>query len=504
MGLFNRRPVSWRFRCGARPRAESHFRVESRLGVEELEGRIVLAAGISFDAKQGVLSLLGTERNDVATISIQGTKVVADLKTPSATYRKLFTASAVKTITFTALGGDDSFTNNSGIASKVDGGKGSDTLIGGDGKDQLIGGDGNDQLFGRGGDDTLTGLAGDDSIEGGDGKDTAGGGPGIDTLLGGVGDDTLSGGDDGDLLDGGDGTDYVGGGKGDDQLYGGAGGDHLVGSQGDDKLWGGAGNDKLDGGPNVDVLDGDDGNDILNGGDGVDHLLGGPGSDWLDGGAGDDNVDGEAGDDVEYGGAGIDEVDGGFGNDVIHGGPGDDQMIGGPGDDSLYGDAGDDQLDGNDGNDKIWGGGGNDDNFDDQSLLDDGSEDAGDNLPSGGGNQASEGTAAASAGAIRFGADGTATILGTSGSRADKQYFAFTAAANGTLAVSVAKDASGRYAELEIEDPTVSRSLLELRPRSDATSSGRISVTKGHRYVFEFRSQNMDAVAFVSRIALLS
>ena len=98
MGLFNRRPVSGRFRCGARPRAESHVRVESRLGVEELEGRIVLAAGISFDAKQGVLSLLGTERNDVATISIQGTKVVADLKTPSATYHKLFTAAAVKSL----------------------------------------------------------------------------------------------------------------------------------------------------------------------------------------------------------------------------------------------------------------------------------------------------------------------------------------------------------------------------------------------------------------------
>ena len=99
MGLFNRRPVSGRFRCGARPRVESHGRVESRLGLESLEGRIVLAAGISFDAKQGVLSLLGTERNDVATISIQGTMVVADLRTPSVTYRKLFTAAAVKTIT---------------------------------------------------------------------------------------------------------------------------------------------------------------------------------------------------------------------------------------------------------------------------------------------------------------------------------------------------------------------------------------------------------------------
>jgi len=498
MGLFKRRAVSARSASRGRPRVESQLRVES------LEGRIVMAAGITFDAKQGVLSLLGTERNDVATISIQGTNVVADLKTPSATYRKVVAAASVKRIDFTGLGGDDSFTNKSAIPSKADGGKGSDTLVGGDGKDELLGGDGNDQLYGRGGDDTLTGLTGDDWIEGGDGKDTAGGGPGIDTLLGGAGDDSLSGGDDGDLLDGGDGNDYVGGAKGDDQLYGGLGNDKLVGSQGDDKLWGGAGNDTLDAGPDIDVLDGDDGDDRLFGGDGVDHLLAGPGNDWLDGGAGDDNVDGEAGDDLQYGGSGNDLVDGGSGNDVIHGGIGNDQLVGGFGNDTLYGEAGDDQLDGNDGDDRINGGSGNDDNFDEERLLDNGAEDAGDNLPSGGNVSATAGAEKASVGTIRFAADGTATILGTSGRRSDKQYFAFTAAANGALAVSVAKDASGRYAELEIEDATASRSLLELRPRSVATSSGRISVTKGNRYVFEFRSQNMDAVAFVSRLQLLS
>jgi Ca2+-binding RTX toxin-like protein len=475
-------------------------RVESQLRVESLEGRIVLAAGISFDAKQGVLSLLGTERNDVATISVQGTKVVADLKTPSATYHKLFDVATVKSINFKGLGGDDSFTNKSAISSTADGGKGSDTLVGGDGKDRLIGGDGNDSLSGGAGDDTLTGMDGDDTLDGGSGNDTEGGGTGLDTLLGGAGDDTLSGGDGGDLLDGGEGSDYVGGGKGDDQLYGGAGEDHLVGSQGDDKLWGGAGNDTLDGGANVDVLDGDDGNDTLNGGEGVDHLLGGAGSDRLDGGAGDDNVDGEAGDDVEFGGAGNDEVDGGYGNDVIHGGLGDDQMIGGPGDDALFGDAGDDQLDGNDGNDRIQGGAGNDDNFDEQAMLDEGSDDKGDNAPSGGDGIGS--VSAAAAAGITFGTDGTATIVGTSGSRADKQSFAFTAAADGRLAVSVAKDATGLYAELEIEDTTGSRSLLDLRPRNDAGSSGSVALVKGHTYVLQFRSQNMDAVAFVSRLML--
>ena len=498
MGLFNRRAVSPRLSCKARSR------VESRLRVESLEGRIVMAAGITFDARRGILSLVGSERNDTAAISMQGTMIVADLKTPTVGWSRAFDVRTVKTINFSGLGGDDSFTNDSAVASAADGGKGSDVLTGGDAGDKLLGGDGNDKLFGRSGDDTLTGGAGNDWIEGGEGRDTAGGGPGIDTLLGGVGDDHLSGGDAGDLLDGGEGNDYVGGGKGDDQLYGSLGDDRIVGNQGDDKLWGGAGNDTLDAGPDIDVLDGDDGDDRLLGGDGIDHLLAGPGNDWLDGGAGDDNVDGEAGDDLQYGGSGNDLVDGGSGNDILHGGIGNDQLVGGFGNDTLYGETGDDQLDGNDGDDRIHGGSGNDDNFDEERLLDEKVEDAGDNLPSGGKVSVTAGAAKASVGAIRFAADGSATIVGTSGRRGDKQYFAFTAAASGALAMSVAKDASGRYAELEIEDAAASRSLLELRPRSESTNSGKVSVVKGRRYVLELRSQDMDPVAFVSRLQLLS
>jgi Ca2+-binding RTX toxin-like protein len=486
-----------------RPLRLSRSRVESQLRVEPLEGRIVMTAGITFDARQGLIRMNGTERNDVASIAIDGTRVVASLKTPTVGFQRVFAAASVKSITFTARGGDDSFVNNSSIPSIADGGKGADTLVGGEGRDQLVGGDGNDRILGNGGHDVLTGGAGDDTLEGGDGNDTAGGGPGIDTLLGGAGDDSLSGGDGGDLIDGGAGNDVIGGAKGDDQLYGGTGDDKIIGNQGDDKLWGGAGNDILDSGPDMDVIDGDEGNDRLSGGDGIDHLLGGEGDDWLDGGAGDDNVDGEAGNDVQFGGTGNDLVDGGSGNDTIRGGPGDDRMVGGLGNDWLYGDAGDDQLDGNAGDDKIYGGSGNDDNFDDSDLLDDSPEDSGDNLPSGGGS-GSVSAGAASAAGVFFAADGSGTIVGTSGHRSDKQYFSFTAAMNGTLAVIVAKDASGRYAELEIEDATTSRSLLELEPRSDSTNSGRVGIVKGHRYVIEMRSQNIDPVGFVVKLSLLS
>lgn len=497
MGLVNRH-------FGSRKQPRLRSRVVSQLRLESLEGRIVMTAGITFDARRGIISFLGADQNDSASISVQGTRLVAELKTPSIGYSRLFDARTVKAINFSGLGGEDTFTNNTALPCVADGGKGADVLTGGSGKDHLLGGDGNDQLFGRGGDDTLTGSTGDDWIEGGDGKDTAGGGPGIDTLLGGAGDDSLSGGDGGDLLDGGEGNDVVAGGKGDDQLYGNLGNDRLFGNQGDDKLWGGAGNDTLDAGPDIDVLDGDDGNDRLLGGDGMDHLLAGPGDDWLDGGGGDDNVDGEAGNDLQYGGSGNDLVDGGSGNDVLHGGVGNDQLVGGFGNDTLYGESGDDQLDGNDGIDRIHGGSGNDDSFDEERLLDQGAEDSGDNLPSGGNGSVTAGASTAAVSTIMFGTDGSATIVGTSGRRGDKQYFAFTAAANAALAVSIAKDASGRYAELEIEDATASRSLLELRPRSGATNSGKVSVVKGRRYVLELRSQDMDPVAFVGRLQLLS
>ena len=111
---------------------------------------------------------------------------------------------------------------------------------------------------------------------------------------------------------------------------------------------------------------------------------------------------------------------------------------------------------------------------------------------------------AASATAIKFGPDGTATILGTSGHRADKQSFSFTAAADGRLAVSVARDATGLYAQLEIEDTTSSRSILELRPRGSAGNSGAVTLVKGHNYIVQLRSQNMDAVAFVVNLSLTS
>jgi len=90
-----------------------------------------------------------------------------------------------------------------GLANKIAGGAGDDTLfgmggddnlLGNDGNDQLNGGDGNDGLTGGAGNDTLVGEAGNDGLNGSDGNDSLSGGAGNDILDGGLGDDTLAGG----------------------------------------------------------------------------------------------------------------------------------------------------------------------------------------------------------------------------------------------------------------------------------------------------------------------
>jgi Ca2+-binding RTX toxin-like protein len=465
------------------------------LRVESLENRIVLAAGIRFDSRSGIVTIEGSQRNDSAIISENKTRLVVTLRTPVASFSRAVNLAAVKRIGFAALGGDDSFTNNSRVPSNVDGGVGNDTLVGGSGTDRFVGGVGKDRLSGRGGNDVLSGGLSDDSLDGGDGNDTLDGGDGIDTLLGGGGADSLVGGNGGDLLDGGDDNDSLNGGSSDDQLYGGAGDDWILGEAGDDKLWGGTGNDYLDSGSDWDVIDGDDGDDILKGGDGIDHLLGGNGRDVLHGGGDDDNVDGEADDDIQYGDGGNDRVDGGSGNDTLYGGDGNDEMIGNFGDDILQGDAGDDWLDGNEGRDSIRGGDGNDDCFDDDSMEDHGSSDDGDNALARG----NDGPATP----ILFDSTGLSIVTGTSSNRRDRSYYSFRAAADSDLMVRMFKDAPGRYADLELEEVgSAEEHLLELEPRSEATSFRRVGLRQGRTYLMRIRSQNMDPVGFVVELKL--
>ena len=210
------------------------YRPESHLTVETLEGRIVLTASIGFDTRLGIVSIMGSEAADVASLSQQGKNVVVSL---TGVTSKTYKVSQVKLVDFKGLGGDDSFTNNTAIRSRADGGAGSDTLRGGSGIDDLRGGSEDDRLFGNIGNDSLYGGGGSDTIDGGAGNDREYGEAGDDDLYGGVGDDALYGGSD---------NDDIYGDAGNDSLYGQAGDDHLDGRRGRDRIYGGAGLDRED------------------------------------------------------------------------------------------------------------------------------------------------------------------------------------------------------------------------------------------------------------------
>lgn len=362
--------------------ARRHFRPESHLSLERMEGRVVLTAGIGFDARQGLVSIMGSDGNDVAVVRKVGKSIVASLTTATGTTSRSFAASGVKSIAFSGLGGNDSFTNNTAVGSQADGGAGDDILRGGSGKDTLLGGGDNDQLFGNGGNDTLSG---------------------------------------------------------------------------------GSGNDTLDGGAGNDVENGDDGNDTLSGA------------------AGNDTLDGGNGDDVEQGG---------FGNDQLNGGAGNDMLSGNGGDDDLNGDAGDDWLNGNDGHDTIDGGAGNDDNLDPEDEMEDESDE------DEGSNHQGDVSGVTNAIPIIFAQDGTAQLTGTIANPREPQVFSFTAAANGTLGVTVLPGTNNRSVDVQIVDAFDRETVLELEPSSGDRSTGQINLISGRTYYVRVRSQNVTPTGF--------
>lgn len=169
------------------------------LGVESLEGRIVLAAAISWDRASRTVSIVGSEGNDSAQIRQQGANLVVSLNSAAGRLSRTVPAVQVSRVVFTGLAGNDTFTNQTAIPSRADGGAGDDVLRGGRGVDQLIGGDGGDRLYGGAGTDSLRGGLGHDELHGGAGNDALHGEKGNDWFDGAAGRDTLVGGDGMDL-----------------------------------------------------------------------------------------------------------------------------------------------------------------------------------------------------------------------------------------------------------------------------------------------------------------
>lgn len=243
------------------------------LGVEGLEGRIVLAAGIGHDRGSRVVSIVGSAGNDVAEIRQQGENIVVSLSSAAGRFSRTVPAAQVSRVVFTGLAGNDTFTNQTAIASRAEGGAGADILRGGSGVDELLGGGGSDQLLGNAGSDVIDGGAGDDAAWGGVGDDRLMGGLGRDQVYGQGGTDDMWGGVGDDMLDGGGGNDAIRGEDGSDMLLGGIGNDAITGGGGNDELQGGVGDDSLRADDGDDMLNGDAGRDQLVGGDGLDREM---------------------------------------------------------------------------------------------------------------------------------------------------------------------------------------------------------------------------------------
>lgn len=334
------------------------YRPESHLIVEHLEGRIVLTASIGFDARQGLVSIIGSEAGDVATVNVQGRNVVVSL---TGVASRTFRTAQIRTIDFKGLGGDDSFTNNTAIRSRADGGLGDDTLRGGSGVDDLRGGADDDRLFGNGGNDVLSG---------------------------GIGDDTL------------------------------------------------------------------------------------------DGGAGNDRESGDAGDDDIYGGTG---------NDSLYGGADNDDIYGDSGNDGLYGETGDDILDGRSGRDRIVGGLGLDREDDSDDRFSDGDDD-GDGYDNDHDRPVNPDLTTPITFTETAPGVSTAQLAGESMGERDRDYYSFTASATQTLTITIAADATGRFADVEVKSGATGRKLLELEPTEDGIATAQMPVIAGTAYVLKVES----------------
>jgi Ca2+-binding RTX toxin-like protein len=155
---------------------------------------------------------------------------------------------------------------------RIDAGDGRNTILTGDGDDRIAAGSGDDRINDRGGNNIIeagdgnnrinTGM-GDDIIETGDGVDRIFDRGGDNLIDAGCGDDVIHVNHGTNVIDAGDGHDRVKGGRGNDRIFGGAGNDIINAASGDDEVHGGDGNDRLMGGPGQDMVNGGEGDDDI-------------------------------------------------------------------------------------------------------------------------------------------------------------------------------------------------------------------------------------------------
>lgn len=170
-------------------------RVKSRLHIEQLEDRRLLANNILYDSVTRIVTVTGTPDADKAHIEVVNSQIritLTDIAGGSTLDQQTFSPTAIKKIVFDAGDGDDVLINDTSTKVLGHGQAGNDYLEGGLGEDKIYGGDGDDILVGFKAADKLYGDAGVDQLFGMQGKDTLDGGIDNDDLLGGAGTDTLT------------------------------------------------------------------------------------------------------------------------------------------------------------------------------------------------------------------------------------------------------------------------------------------------------------------------
>jgi Ca2+-binding RTX toxin-like protein len=227
---------------------------------ENLEQRVLLSISLSG----GVLSIVGTNKNDSLSIFGKGADTVVK---SSFAAEQHFQLNAGNTIKIDMLGGNDTVTIADAtihLNTTILGGSGNDLLDGGAGNDLIDGGAGADTLFGDGGDDHLVDTTNDTVMDGEAGFDAAdfsGATTPINFKMAGKNVEMVSGGSAGDSITGTASADVIIGNGGNDTINGLAGDDTIDGGAGHDKLFGGDGNDLF--------INYDQESDVIDGGAGM-------------------------------------------------------------------------------------------------------------------------------------------------------------------------------------------------------------------------------------------
>ena len=139
-------------------------RSTKRLSLQQLETRKLMAADIGL--ADGVLSLQGTEMDDVAEVYSESGEIAVRLTSYdnqgqlTGELNETFAADDVQRVVFVGGEGNDVLVNDSSVPTIARSGAGADVLMGGDGDDLIAAGTGDDIVLGGGGDDLILGGPG--------------------------------------------------------------------------------------------------------------------------------------------------------------------------------------------------------------------------------------------------------------------------------------------------------------------------------------------------------